>query len=94
MRATADGRGAKHPVTQGRRRRSRLSGAFVEVAAVTLAEHASEKSGSGSRGLAGVNSMLESWWIHRVLVTTSRLQKLTRGIFPPVGQRRLRVGGT
>jgi hypothetical protein len=41
--ATAGVRGTKHVVTQGRRCRPRLSGAFVDVFVLTPAEHVGER---------------------------------------------------
>jgi hypothetical protein len=84
-KATAGERGTNHAVTRGRRRRPRLSGAFVEVVVLNSAQACWGTGGGGSGSRKGASRALESWWIQRVLVTTSRLQILARGIFPSTG---------
>jgi hypothetical protein len=74
------------PFAAIRRQRGRLRS---EPSTRVLAEGRRRKRGSASASLG-----LGNWWILLVLVKTSRLQMLTRGIFPQAGWPRFGAGGT
>jgi hypothetical protein len=74
------------PFAAIRRQRGRLRS---EPSTRVLAEGRRRKRGSASASLG-----LGNWWILLVLVKTSRLQMLTRGIFPQAGWSRFGAVGT
>jgi hypothetical protein len=76
----------------------RLSGADVEGVAPKRARACAWKGRARNEGHGGASRRPESCWFRRVLVTTSRLQRLMRGAFPGsaggVSARQVAIGGS
>jgi hypothetical protein len=78
-------RNTKCVATQGRRCRQRLFGVAVDDGASKLGRRSEGMREAGRGGRQGESPKLGSGAFQRVLVTTSRLQRLVRGIFSLVG---------
>ena len=76
-------RAVKCVATQGRRCRQRLFGVVVGEHERKLGRRLEGKRVGACGGRKGESPKLESGVFSRILVTTSRLQRLVRGIFSP-----------